>query len=115
MNRCRVTTGFFVLGHCGRPATATCARCSRAICTEHTWQGPFCPECAVAQNYAGRDAHDPAWVGLFRRSYYERTSRTYNDPNWYATFDAFDRGAFNPGRRHSGGWEADDDAGFVDS
>lgn len=117
MTGCSVTTGFFVLGRCGQAAAASCARCSRAICTAHTLHGSFCPECAVAQNYAGQDPHDPSWVGLFRRSYYERSSRSYNDRDWYTRFDAFDRGAFDPGRSHlhGGDWETDDDVSFVDS
>ncbi|XRQ05614.1 hypothetical protein ACN3XK_55080 [Actinomadura welshii] len=117
MTRCTVTTGFFVLGRCGQAAAASCLRCSRAVCAAHAGQGGLCPECAAAQGYGAQDPHDPSWVGGYRRAYYERTSRTYRDPNWYAMFDQYDRGAFNPGDdwSHGGDWGPDDDTGFVDS
>lgn len=114
---CSVTTGFFVLGRCGQPAAGSCPRCSRVVCAAHASAGGLCPECAAAQGYGGSDPHDPTWTSGYRRHYYQRTSRTYNDPVWYSNFDEYDRGAFNPGddRMHGGDWEADDDAGFVDS
>ncbi|MFD0691806.1 hypothetical protein [Actinomadura fibrosa] len=116
VNRCTVTTGFFVLGRCGRAAVAACGQCGRPVCAEHA-TGALCPECALAQGYAPQDPHDPAWVRGYRRRHYERSSQTYNDAYWYSSFDEYDRGAFNPGDEYSyGGGDFDDDGmDFVDS
>ena len=35
MTPCAVTTGFFVLRRCGRPAVAACPSCGRPICAQH--------------------------------------------------------------------------------
>ncbi|MFG2085084.1 hypothetical protein [Spirillospora sp. NPDC048824] len=120
MTRCSVTTGFFVLGRCGQVAAASCAQCRRAVCAAHAAyaaQGALCPECAAAQGYGTPDPHHPSWAGGYRRHYYRRSSQVYSDVHWYSSFDAFDRGAFNPGDDYSqgGDWGADDDTGFVDS
>ncbi|MDL4772640.1 hypothetical protein [Actinomadura xylanilytica] len=118
MTRCTVTTGFFVLGRCGRPSVAACPQCARPVCDEHA-AGPngLCPECAAAQGYGSHDAHDPGWAGGYRRHFYQSTSSTYQDRAWYSSFDSYDRGSFERGGDHSfaeGDFD-DDDTGFVDS
>ncbi|MGP4021821.1 hypothetical protein [Actinomadura sp. 3N407] len=117
MTRCTVTTGFFVLGHCGQAAVASCPQCGRAVCGAHAAPGGLCPECAAAQGYRTDDPHDPSWTRGYRRHYYQRSSQTYRDSYWYSSFDEYDRGAFNPGGEysHGGDWGTDDDTGFVDS
>lgn len=117
VTRCSVTTGFFVLGRCGEAAVTACPQCARPACAAHAGPDGLCPSCAAARRYGRRDPHDPSWTVIYRRSYYERSSRDYRDPLWYTTFDEYDRGAFNPGDdwAHGGDWDHDDDAGFVDS
>ncbi|SNR48036.1 hypothetical protein SAMN06265355_10392 [Actinomadura mexicana] len=117
VNRCTVTTGFFVLGRCGRSAVATCPQCGRPVCGAHAGPNALCPECAAAQGYRTQDPHHPGWTHGYRREYYQGSSQTYNDGYWYSSFDEYDRGAFNPGDdySHGGDWEPDDDTGFVDS
>jgi hypothetical protein len=113
-----VTSGFFVLGRCGRAAAAPCARCGRPTCQEHYGPSGLCPECLVAAGQGSDDRYDERWVWGYRRGFYSRSSQTYNDTTWYSAFDAYDRGAFNPGQGHSPGdydYGSDDDAGFVDS
>lgn len=118
MTPCTVTTGFFLLGRCGRPAVAACPGCGRAICAEHAVQGGYCPACA-AQAGGPPDPYDPSYASGYRRRYYESSSQTYYDDQWYSSFDSHDRGAFNPGDGYSygeGDFGPDDgDGGFVDS
>jgi hypothetical protein len=94
MNPCRATTGFFVLGRCGRPSVTVC-RCGRALCAEHVDPQGLCPECSGAEGYA--DPYRPGWARGFRRSYYQRSSYTYSDPNLYTTYDTYDRSGFDQG------------------
>ncbi|TDC83162.1 hypothetical protein [Actinomadura sp. 7K507] len=117
MNRCSVTTGFFVLGRCGQAAVAACPQCGQAVCAEHAGPDGLCPGCRTARGYETQDPHDPAWTAGYRRRYYRSSSREYNDAAWYSSFDEYDRGAFNPGDQysHGGDWGADEDMGFVDS
>lgn len=113
VTRCAVTTGFFVLGRCGRAAAASCPRCGRPVCGDHAGPDGLCPECAAAQGYGTQDPHHPSWAGGYRRHYYRHSSQAYGDTSWYSSFDQYDRGAFNPGDDYSaGGWGPDDDAGF---
>lgn len=114
MTPCLVSTGFFVLGRCGRPAVAGCGRCGRPVCDQHVGAG-LCPECAAAQGYG--TPYDPYWATGYRSSYYHASSTSYSDPTWYGTFDDYDRGAFDPGAQDDFG-EGDFDYGgedFVDS
>ncbi|WP_233526030.1 hypothetical protein [Actinomadura spongiicola] len=117
VTRCHVTTGFFVLGRCGQAAAASCARCVRPVCAAHAGPGGLCPECAAAQGYGTHDPHEPSWTAGYRRHYYQSSSHAYADATWYASFDEYDRGAFDPGDdyAHGGDWGPDDDTGFVDS
>ncbi|WP_395111165.1 hypothetical protein [Actinomadura sp. SCN-SB] len=117
MNQCMVTTGFFVLGRCGRTSVSACPQCRRLLCGEHQGAYGLCPECSAAQGYGANDPHDPRWVQSYRRGYYQRSSQTYSDPNWYSSFDSYDRGAFAPGNDYSSGSDYDygDDSGLVDS
>ncbi|WP_242900621.1 hypothetical protein [Actinomadura terrae] len=117
---CTVTTGFFVLAHCGRAAVASCPQCSRPVCDRHgAQQGGLCPECVSAQEYGGEaEPYDPSWTSGYRRRYYERSSQAYSDPAWYSSFNEYDRGAFNPGDGYSygeGDFDPGHDTGFVDS
>ncbi|WP_157407216.1 hypothetical protein [Actinomadura atramentaria] len=115
MNPCGVITGFFLLNPCGRPSVTACARCGRALCQHHADASGLCPECA-----APADPYDSGWASGYRRTYYSDSSTTYNDPNWYSTFDSYDRGAFDQGGDWASGggdFDGDDfgDSGFVDS
>ncbi len=114
---CTVTTGFFVLGRCGRPSVADCPRCRRRVCAEHADpQSGTCPECAAAQGYGSDDPHDPTWIVRYRRRHYEQAHASYQ--GGWTTYDDYDRGAFNPGddwSYGSGDFGAGDDGGFVDS
>ncbi|WP_433333192.1 hypothetical protein [Spirillospora sp. CA-294931] len=115
---CTVTTGFFVLGRCGRAAVQQCPQCGRAICGTHVGSHGLCPECVVAAGYGSHDPHAPGWVSGYRRWFYQRSSQSYNDTIWYSSFDSYDRGTFNPGDDYysSGGDDfGGDDSGFVDS
>ncbi|MEU0564926.1 hypothetical protein ABZ297_05965 [Nonomuraea sp. NPDC005983] len=116
MTPCLVSTGFFVLGRCGRPSVAGCAGCGRPICDRHVAPGGLCPECATAQGYGS--PYDPFWTSGFRAHHYHSSASTYSDPTWYATFDDYDRGAFDPDDQGDFG-ESDfgdgDDRDFVDS
>ncbi|WP_153532020.1 hypothetical protein [Actinomadura macrotermitis] len=114
MTPCDVTTGFFVLARCGRPAVVGCPRCGRPVCDRHAGPQGLCPECAGPQN---DDPYDPRWAGGYRRRYYSSSSQTYNDTTWYSSFDDYDRGGFNTGDDYSygSGDFGDDDGGFVDS
>ncbi|WP_030165851.1 hypothetical protein [Spirillospora albida] len=117
MTPCTVTTGFFVLGRCGRPSVADCPRCRRRVCAEHADpQSGTCPECAAAQGYGSDDPHDPTWIVRYRRRHYEQAHASYQ--GGWTTYDDYDRGAFNPGddwSYGSGDFGAGDDGGFVDS
>lgn len=117
VTRCTVTTGFFVLGRCGRQAVAACGQCGRPVCAEHAAATGVCPECLAAQGYGAHDPHDPSWARGRRRHYYQSSGHAYQDAAWYSSFDQYDRGAFNPGDdySHGGDWGTDDDTGFVDS
>ena len=108
MNPCGATTGFFVLGRCGRAAVTVC-RCGRAICGEHVDQQGLCPECAGAQGYA--DPYRPGWARGFRRSYYQRSSYDYGDPYLYTNYDSFDRSGFDQGDDFAIGGDTDADSG----
>jgi hypothetical protein len=113
---CTATTGFFVLGHCGRAAVTGCGRCGRAICAEHADPRGLCPECAGALGYA--DPYGPSWARGYRRTYYQQTSYDYGDPGWYSSFDDHDRGGFESGGDDGfdiGGDVGGDDGGWVDS
>ncbi|GAA4063276.1 hypothetical protein [Actinomadura miaoliensis] len=122
MTPCAVVTGFFLLSQCGRPAAGACGQCGRPVCQEHVGQNGLCPECGASLREV-TDPHDPAWTSGYRRWFQQRSSRTYNDNSWYsysyASFDDYDRGAFEPGNdwsRGSGDFGgSDDDTGFVDS
>lgn len=117
MNRCVVTSGFFVLGRCGRAAVAPCTHCGRPVCPEHRMPTGLCAECAAAAGQAPQDPFEEGWVQGYRRGFYSRSSQTYQDPAWYSGFDAYDRGAFDPGQGHSPedyDYGSEDD-GFVDS
>jgi hypothetical protein len=92
LNPCAVTTGFFVLGRCGRPSVTACG-CGRPVCAEHVDPQGRCPECAAAQAYA--DPFHPGWARGHRRRYYEQSSGQYGDPIWYSRFDSYDRGQFD--------------------
>ena len=119
MTPCIVTTGFFVLGRCGRAAVTSCPQCRRPVCGQHAApQSGHCPECMAAQGYGSQNPYDPSWTGGYRRRFYQRSSQSYNDAYWYSSFDEFDRGAFNPGDDYSygeGDFGPDDGTGFVDS
>jgi hypothetical protein len=114
---CMVTTGFFVLGKCGRASVSDCAQCRRPVCAQHQGPGGRCPECAAARGQAAQDPHHPGWAQGYRRRYYERSSRHYSDSSWYSAFDAYDRSAFEPGNDYSSGgdYDFDHDSGLVDS
>jgi hypothetical protein len=117
VNPCTVTTGFFLLRGCGRPAVAGCARCGRGMCQGHAAQnGGICPECSAP---ATEDFYHPYWTDGYRRRYYTESASAYNDPYWYSTFDTYDRGAFDQGGDWaSGGGDFDGDfdgSDFVDS
>lgn len=94
MNPCGATTGFFVLGRCGRGSVTVC-RCGRALCAEHVDAQGLCPECSGAQGYG--DPYRPGWARGFRRSYYRRSSADYGDPGFYTGYDSYDRGGFDQG------------------
>ncbi|WP_018655992.1 hypothetical protein [Actinomadura flavalba] len=116
MTPCGVTTGFFVLGHCGQPAVAGCPGCGQPVCGAHVSAQGFCPECVARQGYRTDDPYDPAWVHQRRRSYYQSSSRTYSDALWYSSFDSYDRGGFNPGDDWAAGGDFGDEGdAFVDS
>ena len=113
MNHCMVTTGFFVLGRCGRPPVATCGSCGRPACDRHVLPGGVCSECAAAQGY--QDPHHPLWARGYRRAYYQRSSSTYGDTYYYSSFDDYDRGAFDPDDAYDPDYEPYDGNGYVDS
>jgi hypothetical protein len=114
---CMVSTGFFVLGRCGRASAGACARCGRPVCDRHAAAGGLCPECATAEGYGS--PYDAGWVSGYRSRHYHSSSSTYSDPTWYGTFDDYDRGAFDPGDQGDFGGSGDFDDGdrddFVDS
>lgn len=114
MNTCTVTTGFFVLGRCGRPAVMTCG-CQRLVCAEHVTFGNMCPECATAQGYPADDPYNPVWTSGYRRAYYRRSAHQYHDTTWYASFDHHDRGGFDPGYASNPDFADDGGSGWVDS
>jgi hypothetical protein len=117
LNPCMVTTGFFVLGRCGRSSVSACPQCRRSLCGEHLGPNGLCPECAAAYGYGAHDPHDPRWAQSYRRTYYHRSSQSYSDPLMYSSFDSYDRGAFEPGNDYSSDDDdyGDDDSGTVDS
>lgn len=118
MNPCAVTTGFFVLGRCGRPSVTVC-RCGRSVCARHVDPQGQCPECAAAQAYA--DPFHPGWARGYRRRYYQQSSGMYNDAVWYSRFDSYDRGQFDAGDGvdvggyDGDGFDGDDGNDWVDS
>jgi hypothetical protein len=109
VNPCAVTTGFFLLGRCGRPSVTVC-RCGRPVCAEHVDPQGLCPECATAQAYA--DPFHPGWARGYRRRYYEQSSGQYSDPLWYSHFDSYDRGQFDADDGFDIGGDTGDDGGF---
>ncbi len=112
-----VTTGFFVLGKCGRASASYCPQCRRPVCGEHQGPSALCPECAAALGQGAQDPHDPRWAQSYRRWYYGRSSQQYSDSGWYSAFDAYDRNAFEPGSDYASGgdYDFDSDSGLVDS
>jgi hypothetical protein len=94
MTPCTATTGFFVLGRCGRPAVTQC-RCGRPVCSRHVESEGLCSECAAAQGYA--DPYGRGWARGYRRRYYQDSSQQYQDPMWYSSFDSYDRDSFDVG------------------
>lgn len=112
---CMVTTGFFVLGRCGRPAVAPCGRCGRPFCDRHAAPGGLCPECAAAQGYGS--PYDPLWTVGYRGHHAHSSTPHYAGPGYYTDFDDFDRGAFDPEDQGDfGDVQFDDgDRDFVDS
>ena len=68
MNRCMVTTGFFVLGRCGRNPVATCGSCGRPVCDRHVMPDGLCAECATAHGYGRGDPYHPFWARGYRRT-----------------------------------------------
>ncbi len=94
MTPCTATTGFFILGRCGRAAVTQC-RCGRPVCSRHTASQGLCSECAAAQGYP--DPHARGWAGAYRRQYYQDSSTFYQDPGWYSSFDSYDRDGFDVG------------------
>ncbi|MBW8485796.1 hypothetical protein [Actinomadura parmotrematis] len=121
MTPCDVTTGFFVLGHCGRPAVAGCPSCGKPVCAHHAGPDGLCPECADRLAGGPASPYDPRWARGYRRTYYSESSRAYNDTTWYSSFDDYDRGGFDAGGDYSFGGgdfgDGDGDFGgdFVDS
>ena len=115
MNPCGATTGFFILGRCGRPAVTAC-RCGRPVCAEHADAQGLCPECSGAQGYG--DPYGAGWARGYRRTHYRQTSSTYNDPVYYSTYDGYDRDGFDQGDDFDIGGDAGDsgdDGGWTDS
>ncbi|MDN3359810.1 hypothetical protein [Actinomadura sp. DC4] len=114
MNPCGATTGFFVLGRCGRQSVTVC-RCGRALCAEHVDPQGLCPECSGAQGYG--DPYRPGWARAFRRSYWRRSSDYYHDSDQYYSYDTYDRGGFDPGDGFDIGGDVGDsgDGGWTDS
>lgn len=112
MNPCAVTTGFFVLGRCGRRSVAAC-RCGRPMCAEHAGPQGLCPECEGAQNYG--DPYHPGWAQGFRRLFYRQSSQRYGDTGWYDGFDTYDRGSFDVGGDVDYGDGGGDGNDWVDS
>jgi hypothetical protein len=113
VNPCGATTGFFVLGRCGRPSVTAC-RCGRPVCDRHVDAQGLCAECAGAQGYA--DPYHPAWARGYRRQHYLYSSQQYGDPGWYSGFDSYDRGAFDTDDGFDYGGDTGDDGGdWVDS
>ncbi|WP_113702261.1 hypothetical protein [Nonomuraea lactucae] len=111
MTPCLETTGFFVLGRCGRPAVTGCPRCGKPVCERHVAPAGLCPECAAAQGYG--TPYDPFWTSGYRSHHYHSSGSAYSDPGWYATFDDYDRGAFD--LEDQGDFGDGDDGDFVDS
>jgi hypothetical protein len=118
LNRCAVTSGFFVLGRCGQAAVAPCGRCGRPVCQEHYGLGGLCPGCRATAAHPSEDPYENEWAWGYRHGFYARSAQTYQDPTWYSNFDAYDRGAFDPGQGHSPDdhdYGSGDGSGFVDS
>ncbi|WP_336213676.1 hypothetical protein [Nonomuraea sp. LPB2021202275-12-8] len=119
MTPCLVSTGFLVLGRCGRASVTACARCGRPVCDRHAVPGAYaglCPECAAAQGYG--TPYDPLWTVGYRGHHSHQTLPAYTQPGWYTDFDDFDRGAFDPEDQADFGDPGDFDDGerdFVDS
>ncbi|WP_219471701.1 hypothetical protein [Nonomuraea rhizosphaerae] len=117
MTPCMVSTGFFVLGRCGRASVTGCAGCGRPVCDRHVSGDRLCPECATARGYGS--PYDPMWSYGYRRETYYTTSSSYQDPGLYGDFDAYDRGAFDPGDQgdfgEPGDFDDGDDRDFGDS
>ena len=58
MSNCQCRRGFFTLRDCEQPATATCSKCGRAVCSHHFDRSPpgggLCVECAGIEEQEGR-------------------------------------------------------------
>jgi len=115
VNRCMVTTGFFVLGRCGRNPVTTCGSCGRPVCDRHVMPDGLCAECATARGYGGGDPYHPFWARGYRRTHYQRSSQAYGDSYYYSSFDDYDRGAFDPDDAYDPDYEPYDGNGYVDS
>jgi uncharacterized OB-fold protein len=116
MTGCTVTTGFFVLGRCGKVVVTVCAACSRPLCAGHVNVGNRCPECAAGNDYGAVESSGQAWLFRWRRHYYQRGSQQYQDPHWYASFDSYDRAPFRPGANRDGGdFDDGDERDYLDS
>lgn len=112
MTPCTVTTGFFVLRRCGRPAVAGCPACGRPICAAHVADGGMCPDCAAQRGHFG---HPQASSSHHRRGFYSHSSQDFGDANMFAMLNAFDREPFDPGNGGETDYDADGDDSLVDS
>lgn len=106
---CTVTTGFFVLRRCGRPAVAACPACGRPICANHVAEAGLCPDCAAARGFFG---HRQAASSRHRRAFFTQTGTDFGDVAMFTRFDNFDRAPFDPG--NGGETEYDADGGDGD-
>jgi hypothetical protein len=107
MTPCTVTTGFFVLRRCGRPAVAGCPACGRPICVNHIADGGMCPECAAAR---GLLHHPQAAAARHRRGFLSHSSADFGDASMFQFLDSFDRAPFDPDNGGETDYDADGDA-----
>jgi hypothetical protein len=115
MSVCTVTTGFFVLRRCGRPAVAACPACGRPLCTNHVADAGLCPECAAQRGYL---RHPQAAWSHHRRGFFTASSHDFGDMGMFTALDEFDRAPFDPGAGGETEYDADgsdDDDELVDS
>jgi hypothetical protein len=115
---CFVTTGFFVLGRCGRQAVMPCANCGREVCETHIDGNGLCPECAAGSDYENGDSGDSyssSWTEDYRREYYEDSGNEYQDQGWYSSFNEYDRTPFDPNAAGDPDYGPDDEHDYVDS